>query len=250
MAHRETNFGRHLKDDFKPYHNELVISTKAGYYMSPRPLRRMGLPQVPALQPRPVASRMRLDYVDIFYSHRPDPETPLEETMGALDHADHSGKALYAGISSYTPGADPRGDPVSRRWARRCSSATCRAQPLDRERFGPTSTTMPDQVGTGSIAFSPLAQGILAEHGFGTRCHRVTRRQGTVPVRISADRGKAEPGARFERHCRRTRPDGHRLDPARSAQGFACDLGACGRATWPSSRTPCAAIDDLARRSD
>ena len=87
-----------------------------------RPVRRVRVAQVPARQPGPDrCARMGLDYVDVFYSHRLDPDTPLEETMGALDTAVRSGKALYAGISSYSAGADPRGggDPA-RAWARRC----------------------------------------------------------------------------------------------------------------------------------
>jgi L-glyceraldehyde 3-phosphate reductase len=99
----ETNFGRHLKDDFKPYRDELVISTKAGYYMWPGPYGEWGSRKYLISSLDQSLQRMGLDYVDIFYSHRPDPETPLEETMGALDYAVRSGKALYAGISSYTP---------------------------------------------------------------------------------------------------------------------------------------------------
>src|SRR5215217_5976613 len=100
----ETNFGRHLADDFAPYRDELVISTKAGYDMWPGPYGQGGGSRkyVTASLDQSLR-RMRLDYVDIFYSHRPDPTTPLEETMGALDNAVRAGKALYAGISSYSP---------------------------------------------------------------------------------------------------------------------------------------------------
>ena len=99
----ETNFGRHLKDDFAPYRDELIISTKAGYDMCPGPYGNFGSRKYLLASLDQSLNRMGLDYVDIFYSHRPDPETPLEETMGALDHAVRSGKALYAGISSYVP---------------------------------------------------------------------------------------------------------------------------------------------------
>jgi L-glyceraldehyde 3-phosphate reductase len=99
----ETNFGRHLADDFKPYRDELVISTKAGYRMWPGPYGEWGSRKYLLASLDQSLQRMGLDYVDIFYSHRPDPDTPLEETMGALDTAVRSGKALYAGISSYSP---------------------------------------------------------------------------------------------------------------------------------------------------
>jgi L-glyceraldehyde 3-phosphate reductase len=99
----ETNFGRHFKDDFKPYRDQLIISSKAGYDMWPGPYGNWGSRKYLLASLDQSLERMGLDYVDIFYSHRPDPQTPLEETMGALDSAVRSGKALYAGISSYTP---------------------------------------------------------------------------------------------------------------------------------------------------
>ena len=99
----ETNFGRHLRDDFRPFRDELVISTKAGYDMWPGPYGNWGSRKYLLSSLDQSLERMGLDYVDIFYSHRPDPDTPLEETMGALDTAVRSGRALYAGISSYSP---------------------------------------------------------------------------------------------------------------------------------------------------
>src|ERR687897_501444 len=100
----ETNFGRHLADDFAPYRDELVISTKAGYDMWPGPYGQGGGGRKYVLASLDQSlRRMGLDYVDIFYSHRFDPETPVEETMMALDTAVRSGRALYAGISSYSP---------------------------------------------------------------------------------------------------------------------------------------------------
>src|SRR5690349_14507685 len=102
----EINFGRHLADDFRPYRDELVISSKAGYDMWPGPYGQGGGSRKYVLASLDQSlRRMGLDYVDIFYSHRPDPTTPLEETMGALDTAVRSGRALYAGISSYSPQA-------------------------------------------------------------------------------------------------------------------------------------------------
>src|ERR687884_1245042 len=98
----ETNFGRHLRDDFGPYRDELVISTKAGYDMWPCPYGQGGGSRKYVLASLDQSlGRMGLDYVDIFYSHRFDPDTPLEETMGALASAVQQGKALYVGISSY-----------------------------------------------------------------------------------------------------------------------------------------------------
>ena len=99
----EENFGRYLAEDFKPYRDELVISTKAGYDMWPGPYGQGGGSRKYVLASLDQSlSRMGLDYVDIFYSHRFDPETPVEETMMALDTAVRSGRALYAGISSYS----------------------------------------------------------------------------------------------------------------------------------------------------
>ena len=99
----ETNFGRIFAEDFKPYRDELVISSKAGYYMWPGPYGEWGSRKYLVASCDQSLKRMGLDYVDIFYSHRPDPNTPLEETMGALDYIVRSGRALYAGISTYSP---------------------------------------------------------------------------------------------------------------------------------------------------
>jgi L-glyceraldehyde 3-phosphate reductase len=98
----EANFGRHLAADFRPYRDELVISTKAGYDMWPGPYGEFGSRKYLLASLDQSLARMGLEYVDIFYSHRPDPATPFEETMGALHSAVQQGKALYAGISSYT----------------------------------------------------------------------------------------------------------------------------------------------------
>jgi L-glyceraldehyde 3-phosphate reductase len=159
----ETNFGRHLKEDFKPYRDELVISTKAGYYMWPGPYGEWGSRKYLISSLDQSLQRMDLDYVDIFYSHRPDPETPLEETMGALDYAVRSGKALYAGISSYTPEQTLE----AARILKELGTPLLIHQPsysmLNRwtENGSPNLYEALDQVGAGSIAFSPLAQGML-----------------------------------------------------------------------------------------
>ncbi|UKA74302.1 L-glyceraldehyde 3-phosphate reductase [Arthrobacter sp. FW306-07-I] len=164
----ETNFGRHLKDDFKPYRDELVISTKAGYYMWPGPYGEWGSRKYLISSLDQSLQRMGLDYVDIFYSHRHDPETPMEETMGALDYAVRSGKALYAGISSYTPEQTLE----AARILKELGTPLLIHQPsysmLNRwtEDGSPNLYEVLDQVAAGSIAFSPLAQGMLTDRYF------------------------------------------------------------------------------------
>ncbi|RKR20538.1 L-glyceraldehyde 3-phosphate reductase [Arthrobacter oryzae] len=161
----ETNFGRHLKDDFAPYRDELIISTKAGYNMWPGPFGEWGSRKYLLASLDQSLNRMGLDYVDIFYSHRPDPETPMEETMGALDHAVRSGKALYAGISSYTPEQTIE----AARILKELGTPLLIHQPsysmLNRwtENGTPNLYEALEQVGAGSIAFSPLAQGMLTD---------------------------------------------------------------------------------------
>ena len=161
----ETNFGRHLQDDFRPYRDELVISTKAGYYMWPGPYGEWGSRKYLLASLDQSLQRMGLDYVDIFYSHRPDPETPMEETMGALDYAVRSGKALYAGISSYTPEQTIE----AARILKELGTPLLIHQPsysmLNRwtENGTPNLYEALEEVGAGSIAFSPLAQGMLTD---------------------------------------------------------------------------------------
>lgn len=161
----ETNFGRHLKDDFKPYRDELVISTKAGYYMWPGPYGEWGSRKYLISSLDQSLQRMGLDYVDIFYSHRPDPETPLEETMGALDYAVRSGKALYAGISSYTPEQTLEAARILKEMGTPLLIHQPSYSMLNRwtEDGSPNLYEALDQVGAGSIAFSPLAQGMLTD---------------------------------------------------------------------------------------
>ena len=161
----ETNFGRHLADDFRPYRDELVISTKAGHYMWPGPYGEWGSRKSLISSLDQSLGRMDLDYVDIFYSHRPDPETPMEETMGALDYAVRSGKALYAGISSYTPDQTLE----AARILKELGTPLLIHQPsysmLNRwtENGTPNLYEALEEVGAGSIAFSPLAQGMLTD---------------------------------------------------------------------------------------
>jgi L-glyceraldehyde 3-phosphate reductase len=159
----EINFGRMLADDLKPYRDELVVSTKAGYDMWLGPYGEWGSRKYLLASLDQSLARMGLDYVDIFYSHRFDPDTPLEETMGALDTAVRSGRALYVGISSYS------------------SERTRQAASILRDLGTPLLISQPsysmfnrwiehdwllealDEVGAGCIAFSPLAQGLLTD---------------------------------------------------------------------------------------
>ena len=158
----ETNFGRHLADDFTPYRDELVISTKAGYDMWAGPYGQGGGGRKYMLASLDQSlGRMGLDYVDIFYSHRPDPTTPLEETMGALDTAVRSGKALYAGISSYSPQDTARAAEILADLRTPLLIHQPSYSMLNRwiEDDGLLDTL--ESAGAGCIAFSPLAQGML-----------------------------------------------------------------------------------------
>jgi L-glyceraldehyde 3-phosphate reductase len=160
----ETNFGRHLADDFAPYRDELVISSKAGYDMWPGPYGQGGGGRKYVLASLDQSlARMGLDYVDIFYSHRPDPTTPLEETMGALDTAVRSGRALYAGISSYSPADTAKAAAILADLGTPLLIHQPSYSMLNRwiETEGLLDTLT--DVGAGCIAFSPLAQGMLTD---------------------------------------------------------------------------------------
>jgi L-glyceraldehyde 3-phosphate reductase len=156
----ETNFGRIMREDLAPYRDELFISTKAGYDMWPGPYGEWGSRKYVLASLDQSLSRMGLDYVDVFYSHRFDPDTPLEETMGALDTAVRSGRALYAGISSYSPERTAE----AARLLREMGTPLLIHQPsysmLNRWIEGGLLDTL-EAAGAGCIAFSPLAQGML-----------------------------------------------------------------------------------------
>ena len=156
----EINFGRIMREDLRPYRDEMIISTKAGYDMWPGPYGDHGSRKYLLASLDQSLRRMGLEYVDIFYSHRYDPDTPLEETMGALDTAVRSGKALYAGISSYS--AERTLDAIS--LLRRMGSPLLIHQPsysmLNRWIEGGLLDVL-GREGVGCIAFSPLAQGVL-----------------------------------------------------------------------------------------
>ncbi|MFD8532434.1 L-glyceraldehyde 3-phosphate reductase [Streptosporangium canum] len=158
----ETNFGRHFREDFARYRDELVISTKAGYDMWPGPYGEWGSRKYLLSSLDQSLRRMGLDYVDIFYSHRFDPDTPLEETMGALDHAVRSGRALYAGISSYSPEHTAEAARILREMGTPLLIHQPSYSMLNRWIEGGLLDVLEEE-GVGCIAFSPLAQGMLTD---------------------------------------------------------------------------------------
>src|SRR3977135_4303321 len=157
---REVNLGRILADDLRPYRDELVISTKAGYDMWPGPYGEWGSRKYLLASLDQSLSRMHLDYVDIFYSHRFDPDTPLEETMGALETAVRSGKALYVGLSPYGP-KKPREAAAILRELRVPFVIHQPSYSLLNRWVEQGLLDVLEQEGVGCIAFSPLAQGLL-----------------------------------------------------------------------------------------
>jgi len=156
----EENFGRIFAADFQPYRDELLISTKAGYDMWPGPYGNFGSRKYLVASLDQSLKRMGLDYVDIFYSHRLDPETPLEETMGALDHVVRQGKALYVGISSYSPEATREAAAILKDLGTPCLIHQPSYSMLNRWVEDGLLDTL-GELGIGCIAFSPLAQGML-----------------------------------------------------------------------------------------
>jgi len=158
----ETNFGRILNKDLKSYRDELVISTKAGYYMWPGPYGEWGSRKYLITSLDQSLHRMGLEYVDIFYSHRPDPDTPLEETMSALYHAVRSGKALYAGISNYDPEMTRKACSILREMGTPCLIHQPKYSMLVRNMEDGLLDVLEEE-GVGCIPFSPLAQGLLTD---------------------------------------------------------------------------------------
>ena len=156
----EETFGRVLHDDLLSYRDELVVSTKAGYDMWKGPYGEWGSRKYLLASLDQSLRRMKMDYVDIFYSHRPDPNTPVEETMGALDHAVRSGKALYAGISNYTAEQTAKAAKVLRDLGTPCLIHQPKYHLFDRWIEGGLTRVLADE-GIGSIVFCPLAQGLL-----------------------------------------------------------------------------------------
>ena len=158
----EANFGRWFREDLAAYRDELIVSTKAGYDMWPGPYGNWGSRKYLLASLDQSLHRMGLEYVDIFYSHRPDPETPIEETMGALDQAVRSGKALYAGISSYKPEQSGEAAAILRRMGTPCLIHQFKYSMFQRwSEVGLLERLRSE--GIGGIAFCPLAQGLLTE---------------------------------------------------------------------------------------
>jgi L-glyceraldehyde 3-phosphate reductase len=158
----EETFGRIMKNDLVGYRDELVVSTKAGYLMWPGPYGEWGSRKYLVASLDQSLKRMGLEYVDIFYSHRPDPETPLEETMGALDHIVRSGKALYAGISSYNADQTRKAVRILRDLGTPCLIHQPSYNMFNRWVEEGLLTVLAEE-GIGCIAFSPLAQGLLSD---------------------------------------------------------------------------------------
>jgi L-glyceraldehyde 3-phosphate reductase len=158
----ENNFGRILKEDFSSYRDELIISTKAGYDMWPGPYGDWGSRKYLIASLDQSLRRMNLEYVDIFYHHRPDPKTPLEETMGALDHIVRSGKALYAGISSYPADLTRQAAKILRSLGTPCLIHQPKYSMFERWVESGLLGVLREE-GVGCIAFSPLAQGMLTD---------------------------------------------------------------------------------------
>ena len=156
----EETFGKILKQDLAGYRDELIISTKAGYYMWPGPYGEWGSRKYLVASLDQSLQRMGLDYVDIFYSHRPDPETPLEETMTALDHLVRQGKALYIGLSSYSDEMTAKASAILKQLGTPCLIHQPSYSIFNRWIENGLMDVLGDE-GIGCIAFCPLAQGLL-----------------------------------------------------------------------------------------
>ena len=158
----ETTFGRILRGDLKSYRDELIISTKAGYLMWPGPYGEWGSRKYLVASLDSSLKRLGLDYVDIFYHHRPDPDTPMEETLGALDYIVRSGRALYAGISNYSPGQTAQAVGILKSLGTPCLIHQASYNMFNRRVEDGLLEVLAEK-NTGCIAFSPLAQGLLTD---------------------------------------------------------------------------------------
>jgi L-glyceraldehyde 3-phosphate reductase len=158
----ETTFGKILRDDLAAHRDELIVSSKAGYLMWPGPYGEWGSRKYLLSSLDQSLRRTGLDYVDVFYSHRPDPETPLAETMGALDHAVRSGRALYAGISNYSPGQTREAASILASLGTPCLIHQPKYSMFVRGAEDGLFETLREE-GIGCIVFSPLAQGLLTD---------------------------------------------------------------------------------------
>ncbi|MEK4044769.1 aldo/keto reductase [Paenibacillus sp. FSL H8-0048] len=158
----EESFGRMLKTDLAPYRDELIISSKAGYYMWPGPYGEWGSRKYLVSSLDQSLKRMGLDYVDIYYHHRPDPNTPLEETMSALDFLVRQGKALYVGLSNYKPEEAREAAQILRRLGTPCLIHQPNYSMMSRWIEDGLQDVLEEE-GIGTIAFSPLQKGILTD---------------------------------------------------------------------------------------
>ncbi|HFE7835916.1 TPA: aldo/keto reductase [Yersinia enterocolitica] len=158
----ELNFGRILQQDLRPYRDELIISSKAGYTMWPGPYGDWGSKKYLVASINQSLQRMGLDYVDIFYHHRPDPNTPLEETMAALDLLVRQGKALYVGLSNYPAAQTRQASEILAQLGTPCLIHQPKYSMFERWIEADLQDTL-DEYGVGSIAFSPLAGGLLTD---------------------------------------------------------------------------------------
>lgn len=203
----EETLGRLLREDFAGYRDELVISTKAGWDMWPGPYGDLGSRKYLLASLDASLRRMDLEYVDIFYSHRPDPDTPMEETMGALASAVRQGKALYAGISSYSPEQTRRASRILRELGTSCLIHQPLYNMFDRWIEHGLLDVL-DEDGIGCIVFSPLAQGLLTDrylHGVppGARASK-TERVWLTERDVNASIGKVRKLDGLARGCGRT----------------------------------------------
>jgi len=201
----EECFGRALRADLAPYRDELIVSTKAGYTMWPGPYGDWGSRKYLLASLDQSLRRMGLEYVDIFYSHRPDPQTPVEETMSALTQAVHSGKALYAGISNYNVEQTAQAVRILRD-----SGTPCLIHQFSYSMFRRTAEegllALLESEGVGGIAFTPLAQGMLTDRYLGG---------------IPADSRAARPNAFLKRQD----VDAHRVAQAAALNEIARERG-------------------------
>jgi len=191
----ESNFGRIFAEDFTSYRDEMIISSKAGYYMWPGPYGEWGSRKNLLSSLDKSLGRLGLDYVDIFYSHRPDPETPIEETMGALATAVQQGKALYVGVSNYSPEQTLAAQKALAVHNIPLTIHQPRYNMFDRHIENGLFPVL-DEIGAGSIVFSPLAQGLLTDRYM----------DGTVPAGSRASEGRwLKPGAIGDTYLQRVR---------------------------------------------
>ena len=195
----EENFGRILHSDLAAHRDELIISSKAGYDMWPGPYGNWGSRKYLLASLDQSLKRMRLDYVDIFYSHRPDPSTPIEETMGALDQAVRSGRAIYAGISNYNAEQTEAASYVLRRLGTPCLIHQPKYSMFERNPESGLLKVLEAQ-GIGSIAFCPLAQGLLTNRYLegvpsgsrASKAHSFLKRQDVTEQRVTQVRALNE----------------------------------------------------------